>query len=307
MDRAPSARAERLRGCGCEAATGACALATSTATVSRGVSRLEDRLGARLFDRTSRQLALTEFGRSLAESAAAILREAQEAEGAARELSSQPRGEIRLAVPMSFGLRWVAPLLPEFLARYPDVSVHLHLSDDKVDLVGEAFDAALRIAVMPDSSLVARRICPVAPLIVASPAYLLARGGAPQGAWRPGGERLPAVRLPRSKRCLALRGPRRQRAGGQARGKTPGHPCGRPDPDPLAGLAVAELPDFIATEYLVDCRLRAILEEWTLPKDELYFVTPSGRARAAKVGALKDFMQARLSQSGWRLPPADGL
>ncbi|TGV05189.1 LysR family transcriptional regulator, partial [Mesorhizobium sp. M8A.F.Ca.ET.173.01.1.1] len=81
----------------------------SVATVSRGVSRLEERLGARLFNRTSRRLALTDFGQRLAERASRLYRDAEDAENAARELSASPRGLVRLAVPMSFGLRWVAP------------------------------------------------------------------------------------------------------------------------------------------------------------------------------------------------------
>lgn len=274
------------------------ALGTSVATVSRGVSRLEERLGARLFNRTSRQLALTEFGKNLAESAGQMLRDAEGLENAARELSSQPRGLIRLAVPMSFGLRWVAPLMPDFLTRYPELSVDLHLSDEKVDLVGQGFDAALRIAVMPDSSLVARRICPVAPLVVASPAYL-ARHGVPQE---------PGELLGRD--CLGYAYRARNDVwrfvndAGEERVVTP---TGRLRvtnadaliPTVLAGLAIAELPDFMASDYLRDGRLVALLQDWTLPKGGLYFVTPSGRSRAAKVEALSEFLLARLSDAAW--------
>jgi DNA-binding transcriptional LysR family regulator len=145
-------------------AAAARALGISVATVSRGVARLEERLGARLFNRTSRQPALTAFGLTLAERANRIYCEAEEIENAALELSSQPRGLIRLAVPMSFGLRWVAPILPAFFRRFPEVAIDLHLSDAVVDLVGDGFDAALRIADLPDSSLIARKLCPVAPL-----------------------------------------------------------------------------------------------------------------------------------------------
>src|SRR6185369_3990320 len=124
------------------------------------------------------RLALTDFGHRLAERASRLYRDAEDAENAVRELSASPRGLVRLAVPMSFGLRWVAPLLPDFFRLYPDVSIDMHLSDAVVDLVGEGFDAALRIAVLPDSSLVARRLCNIAPFIVAAPSYL-ARHGRP--------------------------------------------------------------------------------------------------------------------------------
>src|ERR1700758_1831410 len=160
-------------------AAAARAMGVSVATVSRGVTRLEQQLGGRLFNRTSRRLALTDYGRRLAERATKIYAEAEEAEDFARESSSRPRGLVKLAAPLSFGARWVAPLLPEFFRLYPDITVDLHLTDVHTDLIGDGFDAALRIATMEDSSLVARLIAPVRRFVVASPTYL-ARYGRPQ-------------------------------------------------------------------------------------------------------------------------------
>lgn len=274
------------------------AMGLSVATVSRGVGRLEERLGARLFNRTSRQLALTDFGRSLAEQASRIYRDAEDLENAARELSSEPRGLIRLAVPMSFGLRWLAPILPDFLRMYPEIAVDLHLSDAVVDLVGDGFDAGLRIAVLPDSSLVVRKLCPVSPVIVASPAYL-ARHGRPAHPRDLNGHH-----------CLGYAYRSRQdiwrfaNAAGEEVAVTPSGPLRVTNVDALVptildGLGIAELPDFIAAEYIAGGRVEAILTDWTLPVGGLYFVTPSARTRPAKCQVLAEFLIARLSKPAW--------
>lgn len=282
-------------------AAAARAMGVSVATVSRGVARLEDRLGARVFNRTSRQLALTEFGRTLCERAGDIYRMAEAAEGAARELSVQPRGLVRLAVPMSFGLRWVAPLMPGFFRRFPEVSVDLHLADSTVDLVADGFDAALRIAALPDSSLVARRLCAVTQYVVASSAYLKREG-------RPAHPR-ELVERPCMSYAYRARSDvwRFTNEAGDEEPVMPNGPLRVTNSDALLpmlleGLALAELPEFIAGEYLADGRLEAVLTDWSLTRGGLYFVTPSARARPAKVSALSDYFAEHLSEPSWRWP-----
>lgn len=279
-------------------AAAARAMAVSVPTVSRAVARLEERLGGRLFNRTSRQLSLTEFGQRMVEQASALYRQAEEMESAAQEMSVQPRGLVRLAVPMSFGLRWVAPLLPELLARYPELQVDLHLSDATVDLVADGFDAALRIAALPDSSLVARRICPVTQYLVAAPAYLAAHG-------RPLHPRQLADHA-----CMSYAYRARSQvwrfthADGSEQDVVPRGPLRVTNADALvapllAGLAIAELPEFIAAEYLADGRLEQLLPEWSMTQGGLYFVTPSARSRPRKVQALAEFFLEHLSQPAW--------
>jgi DNA-binding transcriptional LysR family regulator len=270
----------------------------SVATVSRGVARLEERLGARLFNRTSRRLALTDFGAKLAEKALNIYTAAEEAENAALDLSSTPRGLIRLAVPMSFGLRWIAPILPKFFERYPEIKIDLHLSDAVIDIVGGGFDAALRIAALPDSSLLAKKILPMEAYVVAAPVYL-ARHGLP---------RTPSDLL--VDHCLgyAYR-PRNDvwrftSTSGEEEVVTPDGPLRVTNVDALVptllgGIGIAELPEFIAAEYLADGRLVRVLADWKLPNGALYFVTPSARARPPKIDALADFLVQHLSGQRW--------
>ncbi|MEE4373319.1 LysR family transcriptional regulator [Pseudomonas alliivorans] len=279
-------------------------MGVSVPTVSRAVARLEERLGGRLFNRTSRQLALTEFGSSMAAKAGEIYRQAEEVESEAQDLSVQPRGQVRLAVPMSFGLRWVAPLLPKLIRQYPELSIDLHLSDASVDLIAEGFDAALRIAVMPDSSLVARRLCAVTQFAVASPAYIETHG-------RPSHPRELANRI-----CMRYAYRARTQVwrfthqDGTEEDVMPSGPLRVTNSDALLpflleGLAIAELPEFIASEYLADGRLEVLLPDWSMAKGGLYFVTPSARSRPAKIRALSDFFAEHLSDPVWRWSPDD--
>ena len=280
-------------------------MGVSVATVSRAVSRLEDRFGGRVFNRSSRRLALTDFGRVLAERAARIYAEAEDIEHVALETARCPRGIVRLAVPMSFGTRWVGPILPDFFRRYPDIGVDLHLSDERVDLIGDGFDAALRIAVLEDSSLVAKRLATVRRFIVATPAYL-ARHGRPT---QPGD----LAAHP----CLgyAYRAKRdvwrfTNKAGDNAT-VTPVGPLRVTNVDALiptllAGLAIAELPEFNAFDLLRTGQVEALLPDWSMTHGGLYFVTPTARARSAKVEALSAFLTERLSRPDWQVDPSDG-
>jgi len=275
------------------------AMGVSVATVSRAVTRLEERLGGRLFNRTSRRLALTDYGRALAERASKIYAEAEEAEDIAREASSRPRGLVKLSAPLSFGTRWVAPLLPEFFRRYPDVAVDLHLTDVHIDLIGEGFDAAIRIAVMEDSSLVARLIVPVRRFVVASPTYI-ARYGRPQHPHDLGAHRCLSY-LNRAKRDIWRFTHRK--TGEECRITPTGPLRGTTTeallPTVLEGLAITELPEFAATQYFREKQLEPILADWRLPEGGMYFVTPTARARPAKVSALADFLIAELTDARW--------
>ncbi len=154
------------------------ALGISKSAVSKQLARLEDRLGVRLMNRTTRRLSLTEAGASFLEGCQRMVAEAEAAERAVTHLAAAPRGTLRVNAPMSFGTRQLAPRLPQLLDRCPELTVDLVLNDRRVDLVEEGFDVGIRIGKLTDSSLVARSLTRSRHFLCAAPSYV-ARRGAP--------------------------------------------------------------------------------------------------------------------------------
>lgn len=155
------------------------ALGVSKSAVSKQIARLEDRLGARLLNRTTRKLSLTEVGVAFYERCARIVEEADAADDEVGSLAAAPRGRLRVNAPMTFGTMHLGPAMAGFMRDYPEVDIDLHLDDRFIDLVAEGFDVAVRITSLADSSLIARRVAPSRHAICASPDYL-ARHGTPR-------------------------------------------------------------------------------------------------------------------------------
>jgi len=275
-------------------AAAAIELGLSGATVSKAVQRLEARLGERLIHRTSRRFALTESGRVLAVRAARILAEGEAAEAEAKASSAVPRGRVRLAAPMSFGLRHVAPILPGFLAAHPEVSIDLQLDDRRIDLIAGGIDVALRIADLADSSLIARRLCPVHRWVVGSPAYF-ARRGIPHRprdlkdhaclgyAWLASGETWHFTDATGATESVAVKGPLTATNGEALVGALE------------AGIGIALQPDFLAWEAVKDGRLVTVLDSWEAPPLALHVVTPPGVPRPIRVAVLLEFLTAHFT------------
>lgn len=264
-------------------------LGLSGPTVSKLIGRLEARFGERLIHRTSRRLSVTETGRVLAVRAAQILAEGEAVEAEAQAKSATPRGRVRLAAPMSFGLRHVAEILPEFLETYPEVTIDLHLDDRVVDLVAAGFDMALRIADLPDSGMIARRLCPVHRWVVGTPAYF-SRHGVPE--------------RPRDLERHACLGYSYLATGETWRFTGPGgmeemvtiaarlkaNNADALDAALAAGIGVALQPDFIAWKAVEEGRLQAVLTDWNAPPLALHLVMPAGGPRAIRTRVLADFL-----------------
>jgi DNA-binding transcriptional LysR family regulator len=274
-------------------------LALSKATVSKAVTRLEERLGARLFNRTSRQLALTDAGQRLTERAARLLADGEAAENEALAQSVVPRGLVKLAVPMTYGVKVIAPLLPEFLAAYPEVSVDLHLSDATVDLIGDGFDAGVRIGSLPDSSLVARRLSRMPRYTVAAPSYL-EKYGRPTHPMHLAQHKCFAYAYLSTASVWHYTNAAGEQASVRPSGQLRVNNGEALLASLIAGLGIADLPGFIIGEALASGKVEAILKDWGQLEGSVHLVTPPGGPRPARVEVLAEFLAKHLSGSPMR-------
>ena len=270
----------------------AIALRLPKSAVSRQVAALEEELGVRLINRTTRSLSLTEAGRGYLERASRILADIEDANRCVSQLQATPRGHLRISAPMSFGFLHLAPALTDFLIRYPEVSVDVVMNDRFVDVVEEGFDVAVRIGSLADSSLIARRLAPNRLALCASPAYL-AQHGAPRTPedlrgqsclinsniaasreWRfvgPGGE---AIVVPVSSRASFNNGDAMRIAAAR-------------------GLGFVRLPTFICGDDLRSGALVSVLADYVPQLSAIHAVYPQGRHLSPTVRAFVDFLVAR--------------
>ncbi|HYC38410.1 MAG TPA: LysR family transcriptional regulator [Usitatibacter sp.] len=267
--------------------------------ISKLVTRLEDRLGVRLLNRTTRKLALTPEGEAYFHRTQRILADIREAEDEVGRFRAQPKGLLRVNVGTAFGMHQLAPALPEFLARHPDLQVELTVTDRVVDLIEEGADIGIRLGTLPDSSLVARKICDLERVVCASPAYL-AKHGTP---------RRPEDLLRHN--CLAISySPTLRRwpfKGGdgvrhlEVSGNVSANTAEALLQLALAGMGVIRLSDAIVGKAIAEGRLVALLPELhqadPLP---LHAVYPHGRHRSPRVAAMIDFLVERFGNAPWR-------
>ncbi len=270
-------------------------LVLSKATVSKAVGRLEERLGTRLFNRTSRRLALTDAGQRLSERAARLLAEGEEAETEALAQSVVPRGLVRFAVPMTFGIKMIAPLLPAFLDQYPEVSIDLHLSDATVDLVGDGFDLALRIARLPDSSLIARRLCTMPRYTVAAPSYLK-RAGRPTHPMHLAEHRCFGYAYLSTAGVWTYTNAAGEQASVRPAGQLRVNNGEAVLPAVIAGLGIADLPEFIIGDAIASGAVEVILKGWKQVEGAVHLVMPPGGPRPARIEVLTEFLVRELAK-----------
>ena len=277
----------------------AAGLGMPKSTVSRKVSELEERLKARLLQRTTRRLSLTDAGRTYYDYCARIVGEIEDAERAVSRLSEAPRGLLRVTAPIN--VSFLGPIVSEYLKRYPEVRLELFCTTRTVDLVEERFDLGIRAGTLADSTLVARSLGHAKWFLAATPAYLKKRGRprAPDdlkehdallfGTGIDGA----SVRLERAGTAASVAVPARLMVS---------------DMDvlhavALAGQGIAVLPAFHCVEDLRARRLERVLPDWSIPSTPVHVVYPSTRHLSPKVKSFVDHLQERMTPPPWELGP----
>ncbi len=262
-------------------------------SVSRGVARLESELGVQLLLRTTRQVSITSAGTALYDRTAPLLRSMNAALGELPEQQEEPTGTLRVTAPVDLGVSLLAQVVTRYTARFPKVSVDLHLTGRVVDLVAERFDVALRVgAKLEDSSLVVRRVTPIALRIFASPLYL-ARRGTPRGE----------PDLAAHDWVVFRSGPQKLRLA--TAGGAPGSQA-RIECDDLlflrdavrAGAGLGLLPEFLAEPEVLAGSLVRVLPRYERQAGYLHLVTPAAKHVPHKVAAFRDLVVELLRAPG---------
>ena len=270
------------------------ALHLSQTMVTKHVAALEDRLGVKLLHRSTRRLVLTEGGRSYLAACERILAEIEEAEASASLDRIEPRGTLRLNVPLTFGLRQIVPALTAFSRLHPAVAVDLGLADRYVDLIEEGWDLAVRIGRLKDSGLVARRLAPCRTIVCAAPSYLEAHG-APRSPEDLSGHNCLGYTLP----SAIGAGRWAFGAGGDVVVPVEGNLRANNGDAllaaALAGQGLIYQPTFIVGDSLRDGSLLRVLSGYPTLELGVHAVLPSGRQAPAKVRAFVEFLARRFA------------
>lgn len=273
------------------------ALGLSKTAVSRQVSDLEKRLGVRLLNRTTRRLSLTEEGQRFHEHARTLLAELAAAEADVMTRAREVTGLLRITAPLSFGIQHLAPLWPRFRKRHPQATLDVTLSDRVVDLVDEGYDLAIRIARLPDSTLVSRELARTRMVLCAAPAYLR-RHGTPRHPAELGAHATLAYSYWSTGDEWRFDGP----AGPASARVRPWMHTNNGDTclaAALAGDGIVLQPTFLVAAALRQKLLVELMPEFRAAELGIYAVYPSRRHLLPRVRAMVDFLAERCREAPW--------
>ena len=264
-------------------------LGISTAQVSRQISALETRLATKLFHRTTRKVSTTEVGRIYYQHCRQVLDGLDEAERAITNLQSSPRGLLKITAPVTYGEMTIAPLINDFVAKYPELEVKINLTNQKIDLIDEGYDLAIRLGQLEDSSMMAKRLSSRTQHVCASPSYL-STFGIPHSLseldqhncllgtmdyWR--FEENGKTRNIRVKGSLSCNS---------------GHAL---VDAAIKGIGIIQLPDYYLHPYIEEGQLVPLLEQNRSPEEGIWALYPHNRHLSPKVRMLLDYLSQALA------------
>lgn len=267
-------------------------LGLSPSGISRIITRLEEQLGARLVQRTTRKLSLTEAGAAFHARTVQVLVDLTDAEEEIQQTTLRPRGHLRVSAPVVFGQYYIAPLLDQLLERYPELTIDLSLIDRMVDLVDEGLDLAIRIGSLSDSRLIARRLCTNHRVIVAAPSYLQRRGEPqhPLDLAEHDCLLFTGFARPREWRLIGPEGAISVNVNGRVASNNPAVLTA----SAKHGLGITFGATLLAGSALLSGELVRVLKDWEFEQTGIFAVYPSARQLSTKVRAAVDFLAENL-------------
>jgi DNA-binding transcriptional LysR family regulator len=274
------------------------ALGLPKSTVSRKLAQLEERLGVRLVQRTTRKLALTEIGEAYYERCSRIVADIASAEQLVTDMQSTPRGRLRVTASVDFSTKFLGEIVAEFLAQHPDINVELEATDRVVDLIEEGFDLAVRFGPMPESTLIARKLCALHLILVASPAYL-SRRGTPHTAEELD-EHDHILFTPASRnQTWTLAGPNDQNYEFGRPARLASNNYGAIVDATRAGSGIASISEFMVTDEIKSGSLVRVLPDWQTRPTDVHAVYPARQNVPPRLTLFLEHLAKSLNPPPW--------
>jgi DNA-binding transcriptional LysR family regulator len=266
-------------------------------TVSRKLAQLEERLGVRLVQRTTRKLALTDIGQAYYERCARIVADVAAAEQLVTDMQSTPRGRLRMTAPVDLSMRYLGSIIADFMAVHADINIELEASDRIVDLIEEGFDLAVRFGTLPESTLIARRLCSISAEMCASPAYLARRGTPTTIEELDEHDRVLFMPSPRTQTWTMTHGDQVYEFARPARFAS--NNVGAVYEAAAAGAGIAVLTDFMVASDCERGTLAYVLPDWTGRAIEVNAVYPARQNLPPRLSLFLDHLAKALAPPPW--------
>tara|TARA_R110002096_G_scaffold436071_1_gene666857 strand:- start:31703 stop:32623 length:921 start_codon:yes stop_codon:yes gene_type:complete len=267
-------------------------LGITKSAVSKRITMLEETLGVKLIQRSTRRLHLTEAGERYFKLAQIATDCAVEAEHAASELQTSPKGNLKINIPMSFGRLHIIPIIPEFLKRFPDITIKLEMSDEVTDIIAQGVDIAIRGGELPDSSLIAKKITPLRNILCASEEYLQLNGIPKTPEDLKNHNCILYSNQPNAKEWIFIKGGKTRAI--KVDGTFQANNSEAIKHALIEGIGIGRLPTFVTGNDLNSQNLKQVLPEFTMPEKTLYALFPEKKYMPTKIRVFIDFIHEKL-------------